>query len=63
MRLLVERLSKVDDARAQELSSAMVGQLSEIPPSELLQSLNINQKTGIVYLDLLKGKASISFIC
>jgi len=60
-RLLAERLSRTDHDRARELSSAMVGQLSEMPPSELLQTLHINQKTGVVALELSKGKASICF--
>ncbi|MGE0087035.1 MAG: cyclic nucleotide-binding domain-containing protein [Desulfococcaceae bacterium] len=60
-KMLARRLTNINVARAQEFSSGMVGKLSEMPPSELFQTLNSHQKTGILLLDLSRGTASISF--
>jgi CRP/FNR family cyclic AMP-dependent transcriptional regulator len=45
-KLLVSRITKMNVQRAQELSSGMVGQLSDLAPVELCQMINANQKTG-----------------
>lgn len=45
-KLLVSRINKVNLQRAEELSSGMVGQLSDISAVELCQMINANQKTG-----------------
>lgn len=60
-RLLARRLAKTNVSRAEELSSGMVGKLSEMPPSELFQALNANQKTGVLTLNLPKGNSSLFF--
>ncbi len=60
-KMLARRLASINLARAQECSSGMVGKLSEMPPSELFQTLNSHQKTGVLILDLSRGTASISF--
>jgi len=60
-RLLARRLAEIQDIRSQEFASGMVGKLSEMPPSELFQTLNINQKTGILNLKLPKGTAEAAF--
>lgn len=60
-RLLARRLAKTNVSRAEELSSGMVGKLSEMPPSELFQALNANQKTGMLTLNLPCGNASLFF--
>ncbi|QTA78366.1 Cyclic nucleotide-binding domain-containing protein, DUF4388 [Desulfonema limicola] len=60
-KLLARRLAKTNIARAEEFSSGMIGKLSEMSPSELFQTLNTNQKTGILMLDLTKGTATVSF--
>jgi len=60
-RLLVERLSEIHDARSRELASGVVGKLSDMPPAELLQTLNINQKTGVLRLKLADAAATVSF--
>lgn len=60
-RLLVERLSEIHDERSRELASGVVGQLSDMPPAELLQTLNINQKTGVLRLKTSSASASVSF--
>ncbi len=60
-RLLAHRLAKSNVDRSREFTSGMVGQLSEIPPTELLQTLNVHQKTGVLALALPLGEAKLSF--
>jgi hypothetical protein len=60
-RLLAQRLANANIVRAEEIASGMTGQLSEMPPSEIFQALNINQKTGVLTLTLPKGSAELSF--
>ena len=59
--LLARRLANANVVRAEEIASGMIGQLSEMPPSELFQALNINQKTGVLTLTLSKGSAELYF--
>jgi hypothetical protein len=47
--------------RAEELSSGMVGQLSDIAPVELCQMINSNQKTGRLKLEFKDKRAVIKF--
>ncbi|OQY59445.1 MAG: hypothetical protein B6245_06520 [Desulfobacteraceae bacterium 4572_88] len=60
-RLLAQRLAKTNVVRSEEIASGMIGQLSEMPPSELFQTLNTNQKTGVLNLSLPKGSADLFF--
>ncbi len=60
-RLLAQRLAKSNLVRAEEIASGMAGRLSEMPPSELAQTLNLNQKTGKLSLTLAKGPAELVF--
>jgi CRP-like cAMP-binding protein len=60
-RLLTQRLTNTNAARAEEISSGMVGKLTEMTPSEIFQSLNANQKTGVLVLELTKGTAKVAF--
>jgi CRP/FNR family transcriptional regulator, cyclic AMP receptor protein len=61
-RLMAERLIKSNKIRAEDLSSGMIGNLSEIPAEALFQTLNMNNKTGILTIsDLSKGTARFSF--
>ncbi len=60
-RLLASRLNEIHDVRSKEFASGMVGKLSEMPPTELFQILNMSQKTGSVIFELQKGKAFASF--
>jgi len=39
----------------------MVGKLSEISPTGLFQTLNLNQKTGVLILKLPEGTAILVF--
>ena len=60
-KLLADRLMKTNKARSEEFSSGMAGKLSEMPPSELFQVFNINQKTGVLGLNLVRGRAEVAF--
>jgi len=60
-RLVARRLAKMNLMKSEDLLSGMAGKLSEIPPSGLFQTLNLNQKTGIVMLELPGGQGDISF--
>jgi CRP-like cAMP-binding protein len=61
-RLMAERLNKSNKIRAEDLSSGMIGNLSEIPAEALFQTLNMNSKTGILTISqLTKGTARFSF--
>lgn len=60
-KLLVSRITTINFQRAEELSSGMVGQLADIPPLELCQMINSNQKTGRLKLEVGQEKASLLF--
>ncbi|MGB3212598.1 MAG: DUF4388 domain-containing protein [Desulforhopalus sp.] len=60
-KLLVSRITKMNMQRAEELSSGMVGQLSDISPVELCQMINSNQKTGRLHLENEDKRAAILF--
>lgn len=59
--LLARRLADTNILMSEEFSSGMTGRLSEMPPTGLLQTLNLNQKTGILRMELSQGKANINF--
>ncbi len=58
-RLLSRRLTRAN--REIEGDAAMTGQLSEISPAELLQTLHQNQKTGVLTLDADGDVAILAF--
>jgi len=60
-RLLATRLADTTRAMSAELGSGMTGKLSEMPPGELFQTLNANQKTGAVDLNLADGEGRVCF--
>lgn len=60
-KLLVARITTINRQRAEELSSGMVGQFSDIPPVELLQMINSNQKTGYLKIEVGAGKGELLF--
>ncbi len=61
-RLMAQRLRASNRIRAEDLSSGMIGNLSEIPPEALFQTLNANSKTGILTItELSRGTARFSF--
>ena len=61
-RLMAQRLKTSNTVRAEDLSSGMIGNLAEIPPEALFQTLNANSKTGILTITgLSRGTARFSF--
>ncbi len=60
-KLLVNRITSINAQRAEELSSGMVGQLADIPPVELCQMINANQKTGSLKLETGQRKVNLLF--
>ncbi len=60
-RLLARRLAQTNIIRSEEFASGMVGKLSEMPPTEIFQTLHQNQKSGILSLQLPKGTAEVFF--
>jgi CRP-like cAMP-binding protein len=61
-RLLAQRLAKSNITVAEEIASGMIGRLTEMPPSELFQTLNLNQKTGKLALALSTGTGELTFM-
>ncbi|MBW6521757.1 MAG: DUF4388 domain-containing protein [Desulfoarculaceae bacterium] len=60
-KLLVSRIMSSNRQRAEELSSGMVGQFVDIPPVELLQMINSNQKTGYLKIEAGQSKGQLLF--
>ena len=60
-RLLSRRLTQSNILISKEFSSGMTGTLAQMPPVELFQTLNYNQKTGTLKMNLTKGPASFTF--
>lgn len=60
-RLLAKRLTDSNKVRSDDYASGMIGKLEEIPPEALFQTLNANNKTGILTItQLTKGTARFS---
>ena len=60
-RLLAKRLTDANKIRSDDYASGMIGKLEEIPPEALFQTLNANQKTGILTItQLARGTARFS---
>ncbi len=60
-KLLTKRLARTTNIRLEETATGLSGSLAETPPPELCQTININQKTGVLSLRLNNGTARISF--
>jgi hypothetical protein len=60
-RLLAKRLAKTNVERFEEIAPGMSGKLQDNPPSELLQTLNLNRKTGMLTLNVASGVAELAF--
>jgi len=60
-KMLVDRATRSDVARAEIISSGMVGELADINTVELFQLINANQKTGCVDLSMEDGEATVLF--
>lgn len=59
--LLARRLANTNLMMTRIFSSGMIGKLSEVTLTELLQTLNLNQKTGILTIHLTSGPAEVFF--
>lgn len=57
-KLFVERIAKLNEQRAEELTSGMIGHFTDISPVEISQMMNSNQKTGYLDIDadFIRGK-------
>lgn len=60
-KLLVKRITKINEQRAEELASGMVGQLTDISAVELCQMVNSNQKTGRLNIEFEDLRGHIIF--
>lgn len=60
-RLMAQRLNRNNIERARDFASCMTGRIDKTPPAELLQIFHMNQKTGVLRLELVQGVAQISF--
>lgn len=60
-KLLVKRITKINEQRAEELASGMVGQLTDISAVELCQMINANQKTGRLNIEFNDARGHILF--
>ncbi len=58
-RILAKRLANANIIRTEEIAYGMTGQLSEMALSEILQTLNLSQKTGVLSLTLTRGSAKM----
>ncbi len=60
-KVLVQRLSVSNSHRSRIFDACMSGWIHEMPPAELFQIFHMNQKTGILSLELPNGNAKVSF--
>lgn len=60
-KLLVQRLTKSNASHFDTFDACMSGWIAEMPPAELFQIFHMNQKTGVLSLELPKGEAKVSF--
>ena len=62
-RLLTKRLTESNVQRTEETTSGMSGDLSQMSAIELLQALELSQKSGILIFTLPKGTAQLLIKC
>ena len=60
-RLLTQRLSRSNIEREKDLSAVMAGDLSEMPPEDVMQTMHMNQKTGELHFWMGRVKAKVLF--
>ncbi|HID03341.1 MAG TPA: DUF4388 domain-containing protein [Desulfobacterales bacterium] len=60
-KLLVQRLTESNASHFDTFDACMSGWIAEMPPAELFQIFHMNQKTGVLSLELPKGGAKVSF--
>ncbi len=61
IRLMVHRVSEINLTRMNEFVCGVTGKLSEISPSDLFQTFNVSEKTGVLTLKLPGNSAYLSF--
>jgi CRP-like cAMP-binding protein len=61
VRLLIRRLARTNIVKSEDFLTGITGKLEEIPPSELIQTLNIHEKTGTLTIQTTKGEAVLLF--
>jgi hypothetical protein len=60
-KILAQRLTESNASYFDTFDACMSGWIREMPPAELFQIFHMNQKTGILALDLPRGEAKVSF--
>lgn len=60
-KILVKRLAHSNTSKLDTFDATMSGQICEMPPAELFQIFHMNQKTGVLTLELQLEPAKISF--
>lgn len=60
-RLMAKRLACTHVARSEAFASGMIGNLSDMSASEIFQTLNTHQKSGVLTLDLVDGTGTLAF--
>lgn len=60
-KILVQRLTQSNASKSQTFDACMSGRLREMPPAELFQIFHMNQKTGVLALELPQGEAKVGF--
>ncbi|HIP83840.1 MAG TPA: DUF4388 domain-containing protein [Desulfocapsa sulfexigens] len=60
-KILVQRLTQSNASHFDTFDACMSGWISEMPPAELFQIFHMNQKTGVLRLELPQGEARVSF--
>jgi hypothetical protein len=60
-KILVRRLTASNASHFDTFDACMSGWIREMPPAELFQIFHMNQKTGVLSLDLPAGEAKVAF--
>jgi len=60
-KILVQRLTVSNASHFNTFDAGMSGWIREMPPAELFQIFHMNQKTGVLSLDLSRGEGKVSF--
>lgn len=60
-KILVKRLTQSNTSKYEHFDACMSGWIREMPPAELFQIFHMNQKTGVLALELPRGEARVAF--
>ncbi|HIP39741.1 MAG TPA: DUF4388 domain-containing protein [Desulfocapsa sulfexigens] len=60
-KILVQRLTQSNASKYDNFDACMSGWIREMPPAELFQIFHMNQKTGVLALELPRGEARVAF--